>query len=196
MKGKRRAGQPRLHPSAFILAFARHGLECSVTMTLANIADLSVAAWLWPWLFPSTYVLHIAEEFWGGEGYSAHMAKTKGVSLTAARFFFLTGLGALLMVAGIVIAERLHFLQLLLVILGTVVLVNGLSHTITGARTARYNPGLWTGILLWIPLGALTLLGLKGGMGGGRYFTGVTIGVAIQVAVSLLSLSGGKISEP
>jgi hypothetical protein len=164
-------------------------------MTLANIADTSALSTLWPWLFPSTYLLHIAEEFWGGEGYSAHLAKTRGVSLTAARFFFLTGIGALLMVAGIFIAERLNFLQMLLVILGTVVLVNGLSHTVTGARTAMYNPGLWTGLMLWIPLGALTLVRLKGDMGGGRYLTGVGIGVGIQLVVSLLSVSGGKIQE-
>src|SRR5947209_13504675 len=129
-------------------------------MTFSNIADFSAVDTLWPWLFPSTYLLHIAEEFWGGEGYSAHIAKTRGVSLTAPRFFFLTGLGCLLMIAGIVIADRFHFSQLLLVILAAVVLVNGLSHTITAARTAKYNPGLWTGILLWIPLGALTLLRL------------------------------------
>jgi hypothetical protein len=164
-------------------------------MTLVNIADFSAAGTLWPWLFPFTYLLHIAEEFWGGEGYSAHVAKAKGVSLTSLRFFFLTGVGALLMVAGIVIAQRLHFLQLLLVILATVVLVNGLSHALTAGRTARYNPGLWTGILLWIPLGTLTLLSLKGSMSGGRFLTGLAIGAGIQVVVSLLSVSGGKVSE-
>src|SRR5438270_773910 len=140
-------------------------------MTFSNIADFSAVNTLWPWLFPSTYLLHIAEEFWGGEGYSAHLAQTRGVSLTAPRFFFLTGLGALLMIAGIAIAERLHFSQLLLVIFGTVVLINGLSHAVTGLRTARYNPGLWTGILLWVPLGALTLVRLKGGMSGARFLT-------------------------
>lgn len=164
-------------------------------MTLLNMADFGAAGSLWPWLFPSTYLLHIAEEFWGGEGYSAHMAQTRGVSLTSARFFFLTGLGALLMVAGIVVSYRLNFSQLLLVILATVVLVNGLSHTFTAARTGKYNPGLWTGVLLWIPLGAVTLLGLKGSMSGGRFLTGLAIGAGIQVTVSLLSMSGGKISE-
>ena len=164
-------------------------------MTFSNIADFSAAGALWPWLFPSIYLLHIAEEFWGGEGYSAHIAKTKGVSLTSPRFFFLTGLGCLLMIAGIAIAERLHFSQLLLVILGTVVLINSLSHSITAVRTARYNPGLWTGILFWIPLGVLTLLRLKGSMSGSRFLTGLAIGAGVQVAASLLSMSGGKISE-
>jgi len=164
-------------------------------MHSAGTLGLGVADIFWPWLFPSTYLIHIAEEYWGGEGYPAHMARTKGVRLTPLRFFFLTGLGGLIMIAGIVVAERLNFPQLVLVIFGTVVLVNGLSHTVTGVLTARYNPGLFTGILLWIPLGAVTLARLNGGMSAGRYFTGIALGVGIQLAVSLLAKSGGSIAE-
>jgi hypothetical protein len=150
---------------------------------------------LWPWLFPSTYLIHIAEEYWGGDGYSAHMAKTRGINLTPQRFFLLTSLGWLIMTAAIVIAERLNFPQLMLVIFGTVVLANGLSHALTGVKLARYNPGLYTGLLLWVPLGAATLARLNGSMSGVRYVAGVAVGVGIQLAVSLLAKSGGSIRE-
>lgn len=150
---------------------------------------------LWPWLFPSTYLIHIAEEYWGGEGYSAHLAKTRGVRLTPLRFFFLTGLGWLIMTAAIFIAARLNFPQLMLLIFGTVVLANGLSHTITGLLTAKYNPGLLTGLLLWIPLGAATLARLNGSMSWSRYLVGVAVGVGIQFSVSLLAKSGGAFKK-
>ena len=164
-------------------------------MHLAGTLGFGGADMFWPWLFPSTYLIHIAEEYWGGEGYRAHLAKTKGVSLTPLRFFFLTGLGGLIMIAGIVAAERLNFPQLALVIFGTTVLANGLSHTITGVLTAKYNPGLFTAILLWIPLGAVTLARLNGSMGGGRYLTGMALGVGIQLGVSLLAKRGGSIEK-
>ncbi|MGB7923340.1 MAG: HXXEE domain-containing protein [Pyrinomonadaceae bacterium] len=148
---------------------------------------------LWPWLFPLAYLAHIAEEYWGGDGYSAYLSRTKGVDLTAARFLFMTGIGLALMIAGIPLARMLGFPQLTMVILGTVFVVNGLSHTISGALKARYNPGLVTGLLIWIPLGLVTLVQLRGRMSAARFLTAILIGVAIQGVVSLLSLRGGRL---
>jgi uncharacterized membrane protein HdeD (DUF308 family) len=148
---------------------------------------------IWPWLFPLTYLVHIAEEYWGGEGYTAHLSKTKGVDLTSMRFLLMTGAGLALMIAGIPLAQMFKFPQLLLVMLGTVVLVNGLSHVVSSVATARYNPGLVTGMLLWIPLGAITLVQLRDRMSVARFLTAVAIGVSIQAVVSLLSLRGGKL---
>jgi hypothetical protein len=148
---------------------------------------------IWPWLFPLTYLIHIAEEYWGGDGYSAYLSRTKGVDLTAARFLLMTGLGLALMIAGIPLAQAFRFPQLLLVILGTVVLVNGVSHAVSSVAKASYNPGLISGILIWIPLGVITLVQLRDRMGASRYLTAVMIGVSIQAVVSLLSLRGGKL---
>ena len=148
---------------------------------------------LWPWLFPLTYLLHIAEEYRGGDGYSAYLSKTKGVAFSSMRFLLMTGFGWLLMIAGIPVAQRFGFPQLSMVILGTVFLVNGVSHTVSSVVTARYNPGLITGILIWIPLGLVTLVQLRERMSAARYLTAILIGVGIQAVVSLISLKGGKL---
>jgi hypothetical protein len=147
----------------------------------------------WPWLFPLTYLLHIAEEYWGGDGYLAYLSRTKGVVLSSMRFLFMTGIGWVLMIAGIPLARMFGFPQLLMVILGTVFLVNGVSHAISSMVTARYNPGLVTGMLIWMPLGIVTLVQLRERMRAARYLTALVIGVAIQAVVSLLSLRGGKL---
>jgi uncharacterized membrane protein HdeD (DUF308 family) len=149
----------------------------------------------WAWLFPATYVLHLAEEYWGGDGYTRHLAQTRGIHLSRLRFLILAALGFLLLIVGLILAQAFKFPQLSLVILGTVVLINGLSHTISSIRTRRYDPGLISGILIWVPLGIATLLQLKGSMHTSRYLTGVVIGLAIQGIVSLLVLSGGKHSK-
>jgi uncharacterized membrane protein HdeD (DUF308 family) len=148
---------------------------------------------IWPWLFPFTYLIHIAEEYGGGEGYSAYLSRTKGVELTAARFLLMTGLGLALIIAGILLARMFGFPQLLMVILGTVVLVNGLSHAVSSLLKTSYNPGLVSGVLIWIPLGLITLVQLKDRMSAARFLTAVAIGVSIQAIVSLLSLTGGKL---
>ena len=150
---------------------------------------------LWPWLFPATYVVHIVEEYWGGGGFSEYSARAKGIHFSPRRFLLLTGLGGVLIVAGIVIAQNLKFPQLLLVILGTIVLLNGLSHSISSVLKAEYNPGLISGIVLWIPLGAATLFLLQETMTGRRYATAVLGGVAIHVIVSWLALRGEKVQK-
>jgi hypothetical protein len=147
---------------------------------------------IWSWLLPLAYLIHISEEYWGGGGYSAYMARVRGVHMTPTRFLVLNGIGCGLMLLGLFLARRLKFLEWLVVCLCTVEAANGVSHTITAVAKSSYNPGVVTGLLLFIPLGAAGLYLLKKSMSRSRYLTAMAVGVAIQGAVSLLALSGGK----
>jgi hypothetical protein len=147
---------------------------------------------IWSWLLPLAYLIHISEEYWGGGGYSAYMARVRGVHITPTRFLVLNGIGCGLMLLGLFLARRLKFLEWLVVCLCTVEAANGVSHTITAVAKSSYNPGVVTGLLLFIPLGAAGLYLLKKSMSRSRYLTAMAVGVAIQGAVSLLALSGGK----
>ena len=160
---------------------------------IANILSFNAPDAFWIWLFPVTYLIHMTEEY--GGGFSAHLSKTRGFSLTSLRFFSISAAGLVLMIVGIVLAERFKFPQLLLVIYGAAVFTNGLSHAASGAMKGEYNPGLVTGVLLWVPQGALTLARLTGTMSGGRLLTGIVIGIGVQLSATLLSLSGGRVSE-
>lgn len=154
--------------------------------------DFGAPLTFWLWLFPATYLVHIAEEYWGGEGYSAYLARMRGATLPPTKFLIMNGIALVLMVAGIFVSRRFKFPQLLLVCLGTIVLVNGLSHTINGLVTAAYNPGLISGMLIWIPLGTVSLLRLKGSMRTRRYLTGMVIGISVHGVVTLLALTSGR----
>lgn len=165
----------------------------SDNVNIIRSTDKVGATTAWLWLFPVTYLIHIAEEYWIGGGYFAYLARTRGVNLTPARFIFLNGIGCALIVIGIFIAQRLKFPEWLLVCLGAVVAGNGLTHTVTALRAAEYNPGLASGLLIWLPLGAATLWVLRGRMRRRRYWSAVAIGVAINVVVSVLALNSGKL---
>ena len=148
---------------------------------------------LLPWLFPATYLIHIAEEYWGGGGFSAYVARARGVDLPPSRFLLLNGIGLSLMLLGVVLARRYKFSQWLAVCLGALVLGNGLSHTINGAVSREYNPGLVSGLLIWIPLGLVTLFYVKRRMAARKYWIALAIGIGIQIIVALLALRGGKL---
>jgi hypothetical protein len=145
-----------------------------------------------PWLFPATYLLHIAEEYWGGGGFSAYVARTRGVNLPPSRFLLMNGIGLALMALGVVLARRFGFRDWLLACYGAVTMGNGLSHTINAIVSREYNPGLISGLLIWIPLGLLTLLYLKKQMPARRFWPALAIGLGILIVVALLTLSGGN----
>ena len=147
---------------------------------------------LWSWLVPVTYVIHIAEEFYGGEGYPAYLKRLRGVELTPTRFLVGQAIALGLIVIGLLIARRLNFPTQLLIILGAVVMVNGFSHLGTSLYYREYGPGLITGVLIWIPLGLATLVRFKSGLSVPRYWLCVLIGIAINAAVALITLKGGR----
>jgi hypothetical protein len=133
------------------------------------------------WLFLLVYPLHVIEEIRG-------VGAFHGINLSLKQFFILTGAGCLLLVIGILLAQRFRFPQLLEIVLGTVFLVNGLSHIINSVAIAGYDAGLITGTLILIPLGLTSLVRLRNSMGRLRYFAAVALGLVAHGIITLLAL--------
>ena len=156
-----------------------------------KISDKSIH--LWSWIFPVTYLIHIAEEYWGGEGYSAYIFRVRGVHMTPARFLAAQSIGFFLVTLAVILARQLSFPQTMLLILGTIVLINGLTHSFTSLITYGYGPGLYSSVFIWIPLGLITLLGFKRGVSRKRYWLCIAIGVAVNVLIGVITMRGGRI---
>jgi hypothetical protein len=148
----------------------------------------------WSWLFPLSYLIHIAEEYWGGEGYPAYILRLRGVHMSTARFLAAQSVGFILVTIGVILARRFKFLPMMLVILGTIVAVNGLTHIVTALSTLSYGPGLFSSILIWGPLGIATLIRFKAGIDDQRqYWIAIAIGVGVNVVVGILTMRGGRV---
>jgi Protein of unknown function with HXXEE motif len=148
---------------------------------------------LWLWLFPVTYLIHIAEEYWGGEGYSAYILRIRGVHLSPARFWIAQSIGLVLITIGVLLARRFTFPRMMLVILGTTVLVNALTHAVTSLSLFSYGPGLVSSILIWLPLGVLALIRVKDETPRRRFWIGVAIGVVVNVCIGIITMRGGRL---
>jgi hypothetical protein len=146
---------------------------------------------LWPWLFPITYLAHVAEEYLLGEGYSAYLLRVRDIHLSPARFLALQTIGLVLMIVGIQLARQLEFPHQMTVTLGALVLVNGLIHIATSLVYAQYVPGLITSLVLWIPLGAVALMLFRSAMRKTRYWTCVAIGLLINIMIELVTSQAG-----
>ncbi len=141
---------------------------------------------IWATLFPVTYLLHIAEEYYCGAGFPQYMLKYYQVELTEARFLTLQLIGLIAMIVGLWLSTNLRFPRTMLVILGSVVLTNGAVHLMRSAANARYEPGLITGVLLWMPLGLTTIYLNRAEMSSKRLIFSIGIGLGISGLVELI----------
>ena len=149
---------------------------------------------LWLWLFVVTYVIHIAEEYWGGEGYSAHLLESKGVYMSPARFLIVQAIGLALMAVGVLIAKRLRFPNALAIIYGATVLGNASNHVVNALRTLEYEPGLVSAIVIWLPLGLFTILYFRRYVHNAtRFWISIGIGIAINVVIGVITMRGGRL---
>jgi uncharacterized protein with HXXEE motif len=155
-------------------------------------SDLSIT--FWSWMFPVTYLIHVAEEYWGGEGYSAYIYKLRGVHLSPTRFLLAQSIGFILVAIGVILANKLKFRRMMLIILGTIVFVNGLTHAFTAVSILGYGPGLISSIFIWMPLGIFVLVRFKNEVTRKRYWIGIAIGVGVNLVVGVLTMRGAKLS--
>jgi Protein of unknown function with HXXEE motif len=144
------------------------------------------------WLFPLTYLIHIAEEYWGGEGYPAYLFRLRGVHLTPTRFLIDQAIGFGLVLFGVLFAKRLKLPRFMPAMFGALVLTNAVTHTATALLYWGYGPGLLSSLLLWVPLGTITLWRVNREMPNRKFFIAVATGIAINGIVALVTLRGGR----
>ena len=150
----------------------------------------SIAFWLW--FFPLSYVIHAAEEYWGGEGYTAYLYRLRGVHISRGRFVVLHLLGLTLISGGMIIAALLHFPVFMIVLFGALIFSNGISHTVTAIWDRGYGPGLITSIA-WIPMGAFAVYEMFGQISNLRLAIASLIGLAINGGVAFFTMKGGRL---
>lgn len=159
--------------------------EASLTRTDSFIGN-------WAWLFPLSYLVHILEEYWGG--FPAWIARFWGVESSSGNFLSWNGGALVMMMVGIVLVLKTKSYRWLLVSFGTVVLINGMVHTVASVVTKSYSPGLISGLLLFIPLGAITLIRAHRQVNRRTFRAGLIVGVLMHMFVVLLAFGFANIS--
>ena len=148
--------------------------------------DNSVFTQAWVWLFPATYLVHIAEEYFGG--FPSFAAGFTGFPVTNAAFLIANAIFWFLMVGAAAWAVRFESRAQLVVVLATIVTVNAVLHGAGALLTCRYSPGLISGALLWLPLGVLSLVRGTRVLVPSAFRTAVALAVGIHVLVPLVAL--------
>ena len=139
------------------------------------------------WLFPLTYVLHLCEEYWGGEGFPIWISRMAGVSFTNQEFLVLNTFALVFMTVGASLIFKYDW-RWLLIALGGVVFINGTLHLVFSIVTRSYSPGLISGVLCWMPLGLFSIYRQWSHASRRSFFIGVFLALGLHTLVSLLML--------
>jgi hypothetical protein len=135
------------------------------------------------------YLLHLAEEWWGGEGFAAWTARAVGREVSPTRFLVLNGIVWPLFAALTVAALRRRRLRWFLVTFATVLVINALLHILGSLSTGSYSPGLLTGTLLYLPLGCHVLLVSSRELEPGAFSGALLGGVLFHALVAVVAFA-------
>lgn len=143
----------------------------------------------WVWLFPATYLVHIAEECFSSAGFPAWASERTGLHFTTGRFLVLNSVALALMLTLSGLASLRSSFRWLVATFGVIVSVNGVLHVAASWITGSYSPGTISGALLWIPLGALALHRARRWLSPAAFAAAVVVGLLSHGLVTAVAVS-------
>ena len=143
----------------------------------------------WPLLLPLSNLLHLFEEWFGGEGFAAWTERAVGQPVSTTRFLILNGVVWPLVAVLTLAAIKKPSISWFLTTFGTIVVINALLHGLGTLASASYSPGLVTGLLLYLPLGSLAIRHGQQELPAGAFARAVFLGVAAHIVVALIAFA-------
>jgi hypothetical protein len=133
------------------------------------------------WLFVPAYLVHLAEEYWAG--FPVWFARILGRALPEPAFLAINGVALALLIAAIRTAIRRETAGWLAVAIATVVTVNAVLHLLASLSTGTYAPGMISGVVVYLPLGLLTLIRAGHQQPPPEFARGIAAGIAFHALV-------------
>ncbi len=143
----------------------------------------------WPLLFPLTFLVHIAEEYWCGGGFY-NWARVLGMKMDGTRFLQINAAAWMMMLLLSSLAVFFARFRWVMLSIAAAASLNGSAHVAASVVTASYSPGLLSGLLLWVPLGAYTLWRARVETSKRVFWGAVVWGLALHALVTFAARLG------
>ena len=137
-------------------------------------------------LLPIAFLLHLAEEWFGG--FPAWASTFLGSEISTERFLLINALGFALFVVGTLVALLSPHMAWFGVSLAALVGLNGVLHGLASLVAGSYSPGTVTGLLLYIPLSAILLRSSAGRLSRAVFAGSVLFGVLVHAFATFFAL--------
>lgn len=143
------------------------------------------------WLFVPAYLIHLAEEWFGG--FPAWVALLVDRPVPETAFVAINAVALMLMIIGLRAATRAEANGWMAVAVATIVLVNTFLHFVGAVLTSSYSPGLISAVVLYVPLGSLTLMRALDQASRAQLARGIQTGLVIHAIVSIAAFASTRV---
>lgn len=151
----------------------------------ASAPDRPLAAPRAALLLPIAYLLHLAEEWYGGFG--AWTLAVLGKEVSPDRFVIINASAFLVFAVGTLAAVYSPRVAWLGTSFAALFGLNGVLHTLATLGFGVYSPGTFTGLLLYVPLSAVVLRSSSARLSGAVFAGSVVLGVLLHGLVAFLA---------
>ena len=141
-------------------------------------------------MFPLTYCIHVAEEYWGGESFYGWVSRLWQIDFSREEFLAINAVALIAMIAA-TLAANITPARWPIAALGFITAFNGTVHAVASIVTTGYSPGVISGVLIWIPLGAYALRRCWGVLSRREFFGAIGAGLVAHAVVSALAFNVG-----
>lgn len=138
------------------------------------------------WLMPVSYAIHIAEEWIGG--FPEWIAAVIGSPLPRGAFILINGIALAVMILGTQATTRSEKNGWMGIAIATALFINGLLHVFGSLMTGTYSPGLFTSIVLYLPISQLVLLRAWFQVHRSTFVRGFVTGIVLHALVSAIAV--------
>ncbi len=136
-------------------------------------------------LIPIAYLLHLAEEWFGG--FSQWTLEVLGQGIDTERFILVNSVFFVFCLMGSLIAVRIPRLSWLAVIFASLFGLNGVLHMLATLGFGQYAPGVITGLVIYLPLSAYVLIEMKKLLSVRIFNVSIVAGIALHAAIFWLA---------
>jgi len=140
-----------------------------------------------PLILPILFGLHVAEEFffgfmpWHVNLFNSNLSNTDFLIINGCAFFIIDANGMLH-----VIKKGSNYFT---AVIGTLFLINGIIHILISAVSTSYSPGTFTGIMLYLPLGIITIKQILPLLPEHKRKNVIMTSILIQIGIAVIAMN-------
>ena len=139
------------------------------------------------WLLPSAYVVHIIEEFYGGEGLPMWLSHFINANISNLDFILINSVALSIVVLFSFYYSFYKQNNLLFLALISLFFINGIVHLAASIYSNTYSPGSVSGVLLYLPIGVFIFKKLKPLLTFSERAAGIGLGFLIHIVVVVVA---------
>jgi hypothetical protein len=136
-------------------------------------------------LLPLAYVVHLAEEWFGG--FLEWTPSILGYEIDVERFVIINAIALVMFTVGTLAAFRVPEAGWFAASLATLLGLNGILHVLGTVAFGVYSPGAITGLLLYVPVSVVVLRASGRTLPGSIFARAVLFGIVLHALVPVLA---------